>query len=309
VLSDLAGYLEAYRTCELLTVSRSGIPIAWPMSGIYQPESDTFLTSTSIGYPQKAHNIRRTPQVALLFSDPTGSGLDAPPQILIQGTASCSDEIETSFTQHARLWQRLLTIQPSSRLYSSTVLGWHPMDVFYMRLYITVTPTSVSTRPALEAGEQLMIRGSKGLPEGTARRMRRFRSAVLAAVDDGGRPTLLRTIPELRDGALFLPGPADQRLAARPASLLLHRHNDNVGAMRGMVLTGSIDVLDDGFSFRADRLIEGQKRLDPATATRVIRGLRREAGRYLERRGLARPRIPWDELRALKSAIRAGTVD
>jgi hypothetical protein len=308
VIADLAIYFQAYRTCELLTVSKSGTPIAWPMSGIYQPESDTFLTSTSIGYPQKAYNIRRTPEVALLFSDPTGSGLAAPPQILIQGTASCSDEIETSFTQHALLWRRLLTIQPSSRMYSTNLLGWHPMDVFYMRLYITVTPTSVSTRPALEATDKLRIPDSDGLPVGTARRMRRFRSAVLAAVDGGGRPMLLRVVPELRYGGLFLPTPADQRLATGPASLLLHRHNANVGAMRGVVLTGSIDAQGDGFWFRADRLIDGQKRLDPVTAARVVRGLRSEANRYLERRGIARPGIPWDELKALKAEIRAGTV-
>jgi len=308
VIAELAIYFQAYRTCELLTVSKSGTPIAWPMSGIYQPESDTFLTSTSIGYPQKAHNIRRTPEVALLFSDPTGSGLDAPPQILIQGTASCSDEIETSFAQHAALWRRLLTIQPSSRLYATNLLGWHPMDVFYMRLYITVTPTAVSTRPALEATDKLRIPGSNGLPPGAARRMRPFRSAVLAAVDDGGRPTLIRVIPELREGGLFLPTPADQRLATGPASLLLHRHNDNVGAMRGLVLTGSIDARGDGFRFRADRLIDGQKRLDPVTATRVIRGLRSEARRYLGRRELARPRIPWDEFKAIKAELRAGTV-
>jgi hypothetical protein len=37
------------------------------------------LITTSIAFPQKAFNIRRDARVALLFSDPTGSGLNRAP--------------------------------------------------------------------------------------------------------------------------------------------------------------------------------------------------------------------------------------
>ncbi len=39
------------------------------------PETGKFLLTTSVALPVKAFNIRRDPHVALLFSDPTGSGL------------------------------------------------------------------------------------------------------------------------------------------------------------------------------------------------------------------------------------------
>ena len=83
---EQADVISAYRTCEFATVSRSGTPIAWPVVTWQRPDG-AFVLTTSIAFPQKAYNIRRTPQVALLFSDATASGLADPPQILVQGIA------------------------------------------------------------------------------------------------------------------------------------------------------------------------------------------------------------------------------
>ena len=47
--------------------------------------------TTGLGYPKKAKDARANPKVAMLFSDPTGSGLDDPPQVLVQGTADVDD--------------------------------------------------------------------------------------------------------------------------------------------------------------------------------------------------------------------------
>jgi hypothetical protein len=41
------------------------------------------VITTSIGLPHKAYNVRRNPRVALLYSDPTGSGLDSRPEVLV----------------------------------------------------------------------------------------------------------------------------------------------------------------------------------------------------------------------------------
>ena len=112
VPEDLVAVVDAYRTCEFLTVNRSGLPIAWPTVCDRRPDG-TFLISTSIGLPQKAFNVRRNPAVALLFSDPTASGLDGAPAVLVQGTASCPDEIVTSVLRARNLWLRILERQPS----------------------------------------------------------------------------------------------------------------------------------------------------------------------------------------------------
>ncbi len=58
--------------------------------------------------------MRRDPRVALLFSDPTASGLAAPEQVLVQGTATCPDEIVTAPGPWPDLWLRIRERQPSS---------------------------------------------------------------------------------------------------------------------------------------------------------------------------------------------------
>src|SRR6187431_2357259 len=88
-----ATIVDRYRTCEFATVTRSGVPIAWPTTSVHRPDG-TLAISTSIGLAQKALNIRRNPDVALLFSNSTASGLQEATQVLVQGSADCPDEIE-----------------------------------------------------------------------------------------------------------------------------------------------------------------------------------------------------------------------
>jgi hypothetical protein len=77
--SELAAVVRAYRTCEFATLAKDGTPVAWPVSPLLRVDG-TFVLTTSLGFPQKALNIRRDERVALLFSEPHGSGLDAPEQ-------------------------------------------------------------------------------------------------------------------------------------------------------------------------------------------------------------------------------------
>ena len=70
--------VDLYRTCEFATLSRSGVPIAWPTVTLRRPDG-TFLITTSIALPQKAYNVRRDPRVAMLFSEPTASGIEGRP--------------------------------------------------------------------------------------------------------------------------------------------------------------------------------------------------------------------------------------
>jgi hypothetical protein len=47
--------------------------------------------TTGLGYPKKANDAQANPHVSMLFSDPTGSGLEGAPQVLVQGTADVDD--------------------------------------------------------------------------------------------------------------------------------------------------------------------------------------------------------------------------
>ncbi len=48
--------------------------------------------TTGLGYPKKADDAQAHPSVSLLFSDPTGSGIDSGLRVLVQGTATVDDE-------------------------------------------------------------------------------------------------------------------------------------------------------------------------------------------------------------------------
>lgn len=140
---DVLGALFAYRTCELSTLGRDGTPLAAPVSPVILPEQGRVLITTSIGLPNKAFNIRRDGRVSLLFSDPTASGLEAPPAVLIQGDAVCPDQIETWTPELARLWELLAARQPASNVYGANALTRWFFDWYYMRLLIWVTPRSI----------------------------------------------------------------------------------------------------------------------------------------------------------------------
>src|SRR3954452_17383105 len=90
--AELVPLVEDYRACEFVTVNRNGTAIAWPTIPLYNRAAGTFPVTTSIGYPTKAFNIRRNPHVAMLFSDPTGSGRRAALRVLMQGIPTCPDE-------------------------------------------------------------------------------------------------------------------------------------------------------------------------------------------------------------------------
>ena len=179
--------LAAYRTCEFATVSRRGTPMAWPVVTWQRPDG-SFIVTASIALPQKALNVRRTPEVAMLFSDTTASGLIDPPHILVQGAASSPEEIVTDVSGLPEYWTQLMRRQPSSKSLSSFV-GRRLMDFYYMRLIITVTPTTVTSRPALHTDTPLVApvpsKSQRSTPFGqVASRLPEFRSGVLAAFDD-----------------------------------------------------------------------------------------------------------------------------
>ncbi len=133
-----------FRTCELSTLSKRGVPITWPVVAfIKPPESEQFVFCTSIGLAQKAFNIRRNPHVSFLFSDPTGSELEDPPYVLVQGDAEAPDEIHSNFPGTKEQLVNLAKRQPAGSMFSSNPLMRYLMDWYYMRIFISVTPRRV----------------------------------------------------------------------------------------------------------------------------------------------------------------------
>ncbi len=138
---EVTAVWQNFRACEFSTMAKDGTPITWPLAVQYQPDPFRFLLTTSIGLPQKAINIRRNPRVSLLFSDPTGSGLENPPAVLVQGTATAPDNVITKVNGLEAYWRdTIFRRQPASKIFSSNFLMRKLMDWYYMRLLIFVTP-------------------------------------------------------------------------------------------------------------------------------------------------------------------------
>ena len=136
--------IDRYFTCEFTTLSRGGSPVTWPVSPRLLTDG-RLLTTTSIGMPQKAFNIRRNPKVSMLFSEPTGSGVTDPGAVLVQGDATAEDRIVTDMSSDrdlAALAETIMARQPAGAFWSTWLgkrLGWP----YYMRLLIYVTPRRV----------------------------------------------------------------------------------------------------------------------------------------------------------------------
>jgi hypothetical protein len=141
---DVEAVFRRFLSCELSTCSKDGAPVTWPIEPLYQAEKGQFLFTTSIGTAQKVFNIRRNPNVSLLFSCPTGCGLSDPPAVLVQGVARASDEIYTDFEGELREFATVaFARQPAAELYSGNPLTRYLFDWYYMRLAIHVTPRRI----------------------------------------------------------------------------------------------------------------------------------------------------------------------
>ena len=100
---DVQTVFDRFITTELTTVSRNGQPITWPVTPYYRPGDPCIDVTTGIGLPKKANDARANPLVAMLFSDPTGSGLSEPPMVLVQGTAEVDDrDLEANRARYER---------------------------------------------------------------------------------------------------------------------------------------------------------------------------------------------------------------
>jgi hypothetical protein len=132
-------------TTELTTIDRRGQPITWPVTPYYRDGGPCISVTTGLGYPKKADDARANPLVSLLFSDPTGSGLDDAPMVLVQGSAEVDDrDLEANRRRYARESAEKLpgaaSMQPPEAL--KRFMPW-----YYTRIYIHVRPERVYVWP------------------------------------------------------------------------------------------------------------------------------------------------------------------
>ena len=128
-------------TCEYTTVGKGRQPITWPVTPYYQQGGATIDLSTGLGYPKKADDAIRHPSVSLLFSDPTGSGVERPIMVLVQGTAEVDDR---NLEQNAERYFRDSAIKlPATKKMHPPKPMRDMFSWYYTRIYVHVRPERV----------------------------------------------------------------------------------------------------------------------------------------------------------------------
>jgi hypothetical protein len=142
---DVRDAFESFVTCELTTVDAAKQPITWPVTPYYSQGGPTIDLTTGLGYPKKADDARAHPSVALLFSDPTGSGIDSGVRVLVQGTATVDDQ---DLKANAERYVRESGVKlPATKKMNPPKLIRPMFNWYYARLYIKVRPERVVVWP------------------------------------------------------------------------------------------------------------------------------------------------------------------
>jgi hypothetical protein len=294
---------EHFITTELTTVDRQGQPITWPVTPYYTSGGACVDVTTGLGYPKKANDARANPLVALLFSDPTGSGVEDAPMVLVQGIADVDDrDLDANRVRYARESAqklpgiaKLMPPEPLQRF-----LGW-----YFTRIYIHVRPERVYVWPGGDAGREPELYGShvEEIRSGHTEEPDRFHAtpgggmsawdprlgelgttyptAVLSIVCPDGFPFAVR-VPVSID-------PADRwiRIGGAPvgipfqsglACLTAHVHNEQFTWQRNFQVRGDLERRDDGWVLIPHRLVGGFEA--PAGRLAVLRANARKAWRF-----------------------------
>ncbi len=143
---DVEAVLRQTYTCEFTTVNRRGQPVTWPILPYYHEPDGVIVITSSIAFPAKTANARRHPQVALLYSDPTGSHLADPPAVLVQGDAEVSEVLDQP-PWAVPLFKTSLRRQPESRAFVGNPIARRLFAFYFQRIAVVVHPRRILVWP------------------------------------------------------------------------------------------------------------------------------------------------------------------
>ncbi len=274
---------DRFITTEFTTVDRKGQPITWPVTPYYAPGAPCIDVTTGLGYPKKARDAAANPLVALLFSDPTGSGQDHAPLVLVQGIAEVDDlDLDANRVRYAResteklpAIKKLLPPEPLQRMFS-----W-----YFTRVYIHVRPERVYVwadgdllrEPELYGSHMEEIRsGHSEEPErfhadpggGRSSWDRRldelgttYPTAVLSIVSPDGFPFAIRVPVRVDPADRWIKIDVDPSggvpLQTGLACLTAHSHSDQFTWQRNFQVRGDLVRADDGWGLVPRKLVGG----------------------------------------------------
>ena len=272
---------ERFITCEFTTVDAAKQPITWPVTPYYAQGGPTIDVTTGLGYPKKADDARDHPSVALLFSDPTGSGIDSDIKVLVQGTASIDDR-DLKANAERYLHESGLKLPATKKMHPPKLIR-PAFNFYYARIYIKVRPERIFVWPDGDLTQEPTVHGahleevrsghteeppeSHGEPAGGSvdwdRRMDFFAesdTAVLSWLGPDGFPLAVR-VPFSAD-----PSSREIRIEADPghvpvlegrACLTVHRHAPDFTWQRNMQVRGNLVRSTDSLLLVPRRIVGG----------------------------------------------------
>jgi hypothetical protein len=310
---EVQAVFEHFVTTELTTIDGRGQPITWPVTPYYSPGGPCIDVTTGLGYPKKANDARANPLVSLLFSDPTGSGLDRPPMVLIQGSAEVDDrDLEANRRRYAEESVRKL---PAIKPLTPPAAVQRRMGWYYTRIYIHVRPERVYAWPASELGAEPELfdahleevrsghseepdrfhAGPRGGASSWHPRLRelgaKFPTAVVSFVSPDGFPFAARVGVHVDEASRWIR--LESAAAGVPwqpglACLTAHAHADEFAWQENFQVRGDLVRLEESWVLVPRRLVGGFEipqsklsalRLNARKAMRFRRTARRELAR------------------------------
>jgi hypothetical protein len=295
--AELRAVFDRFITTEYVTIDGRGQPIAWPVTP-YPHEHDGEVcvdVTTGLGYPKKARDAQRNPRIALLFSDPTGSGLTDPPMVLVQGTARVDEEDLAANRERYRREGRAKLPKANEKAPPPSMdrfMSWY-VDRIYIHLVpqrvmvwrngdVTAQPEVVLDElPAGDAPPAQPLRGAPLWDERIEQLGTQYTNAVLALVGGDGFPLAAR-VPVRADRAAGLvrieATPTGIPLAPGRACVTAHAHGPEFEWQRNFQVRGDLVEADGGWALRPHKLVGGFE--IPESQLAVLRENFRKVMRY-----------------------------
>jgi hypothetical protein len=306
---------ERFITTEYTTVDARQQPITWPVTPYYAQGGATIDVTTGLGYPKKANDAQRNPRVALLFSDPTGSGISDADQVLVQGTAEVDDhDLDANRERYWReSWAKLPGIRDAHppRLIRG-LFGW-----YYTRIYVKVRPERVLVWPGGDpiaepeiydahieevrsghseepAAEHEPRAGGAAVWDSRMDELgARYRTAVISWVGPDGFPLAVRLPVAVDRGARRIglgAEPAGLPLAEGRACLTAHSHDERFRWQENFQVRGDLVRDASGWWLAPQKLVGGFELPNESEAARYRRNLSKVIRFYRNARARQRAR-------------------
>jgi hypothetical protein len=279
---EIQAVFDRFITTEYTTIDAGGQPITWPLTPYYRPGGPCIDVTTGLGLPKKAHDSRANPKVAMLFSDPTGSGLEHPPMVLVQGTVDVDDrDLEANRKRYEKEAIEKLpgTQEMSPPDFMKRFFSW-----YYTRIYMHVRPEriylwadcDVSREPQLWDAHMEEVRsghdeepeerqheprgGAAAWDERIEELGRLHKSAVLSLAAPDGFPFSVRVPVSVDPNAQVVrleAEPVGVPLAPGLACLAAHDHDERFTYQRNFHVRGDLVERDGSWAIEPHKLVGG----------------------------------------------------